>query len=289
MEFLLGIDGGGTSCRALLSSLGGQEIARGQAGSANVNTDQTGTCHSIQQAIKNAFDTSGWPYDLSCIKSACIGLAGVNVLGEQEKAGFLDRLGIDAVRLTTDTHIALEGAHEGRDGIIAILGTGSALLKREGDVFTSLGGWGFQLGDQAGGAFMGREALRRTLLAHDGILEESSFTRSLLAHFSFKPENIVEFSGAAKPQDYAAFMPLLLEHWTQNDPVATLILEESAAYIKDAFKRLNENRSLPIALLGGISSPFYGILEKALSPCLQRPKGDALQGAVLLARQREHS
>ncbi len=42
MNFVLGIDGGGTSCRAALATVDGAVVGRAKSGAANIRTDLTG-------------------------------------------------------------------------------------------------------------------------------------------------------------------------------------------------------------------------------------------------------
>ena len=48
MTFLLGIDGGGTGCRAALATAAGDIIGRGKSGAANIRTDLTGARENIR-------------------------------------------------------------------------------------------------------------------------------------------------------------------------------------------------------------------------------------------------
>ena len=59
MTFVLGIDGGGTSCRAALATLSGDIVGRGKSGAANIRTDLTGARENIADAARQAFLDAG--------------------------------------------------------------------------------------------------------------------------------------------------------------------------------------------------------------------------------------
>ena len=69
--------------------------------------------------------------------------------------------------IVSDADAALEGAFAGGPGIIIISGTGSIALGKDsfGKVARS-GGYGYLLGDEGSGFWIGREAMRRCLDEH---------------------------------------------------------------------------------------------------------------------------
>ena len=56
---LLGVDGGGTSCRARIADLDGTILGEGFAGSANPRTGLDSACNAIMQATRAAMDKAG--------------------------------------------------------------------------------------------------------------------------------------------------------------------------------------------------------------------------------------
>ncbi|TIM62324.1 MAG: N-acetylglucosamine kinase, partial [Mesorhizobium sp.] len=59
MKFVLGIDGGGTSCRAALATADGTVVGRAKSGAANIRTDLTGARANIVEAARQAFVAAG--------------------------------------------------------------------------------------------------------------------------------------------------------------------------------------------------------------------------------------
>src|SRR6218665_2644017 len=54
-DYIIGIDGGGTSCRAAVADRQGIILGRGKSGAANILTDPNNAIISITEAAKAAF------------------------------------------------------------------------------------------------------------------------------------------------------------------------------------------------------------------------------------------
>ena len=283
MTYLLGIDGGGTTCRAALATADGTVIARARSGSANIHTNFAGARENIIDAARQAFAEAG--IDLARMSEArvVLGLAGANVgtHGRQLEA----TLPFARSRVETDAMIALEGAVGGGDGAIAILGTGTAYLGRRDGVARPIGGWGFLIGDHGSGAQLGRELMERTLLAHDGVGMASPLTDEVLAVFQGDPGNIVGFAATAKPGDFGGFAPKVFEHAARGDAVAEAILARGQAIIEASLTRFALGPDEPLSLLGGLAPLYEPRLSEPLRRLVRPPLQDALGGAVSMARR----
>ncbi|MGB3418300.1 MAG: N-acetylglucosamine kinase [Mesorhizobium sp.] len=281
MDFVLGIDGGGTSCRAALARADGVVLGRAKAGAANIRTDLTGARTSIVEAARRAFAEAGQDPDLVSRTPAVLGLAGANVGTYRQQLQAI--LPFSRSRVETDAEIALEGAVGAGDGAMAILGTGSAYMVRKGGKSRAIGGWGFQVGDQGSGARVGRDLLEQTLLAYDGIREGSSLTREMLAVFRDRPEDVVEFTTNAKPGDFGGFAPKVFDHAQKGDAVAVWIVDRAVADVEAALGALDLSDDAPLCLLGGLAPLYAPRLSERFRGLLREPLGDALSGAVRMA------
>ncbi|MER8660941.1 N-acetylglucosamine kinase [Mesorhizobium sp. M1148] len=281
MKFVLGIDGGGTSCRAALATGDGVVIGRAKSGAANIRTDLTGARTHIVEAARQAFIAAGQDPDLIPQTPAILGLAGANVGTYRQQLESI--LPFSISRVETDAEIALEGAVGSGDGAMAILGTGTAYMARKGGTSRAIGGWGFQVGDQGSGARIGRDLLEQTLLAHDGVRPRSALTDSMMAIFRNNPEDVVEFTTNAKPGDFGGFAPKVFEHAEKGDSVANWIVDKSVADVEASLHALDLSDDAPLCLLGGLA-PLYGPrLSQRYQALLKAPLDDALGGAVQMA------
>lgn len=281
MTFLLGIDGGGTTCRAALATPDGTIVARAKSGSANIHTNLAGARENIIDAARLAFAEAGMDAGLIAETPALLGLAGANVgtNGRQLEAMLPFKRSI----VETDAMIALEGAVGSGDGAIAILGTGTAYLGRRSGEARPIGGWGFLIGDQGSGAQIGRELLERTLLAYDGTGPASPLTDEILAVFKGDPSNIVSFAATAKPGDFGGFAPKVFDHAAKGDTIAEAILARGQAVIEASLLRFGLQPGEPLSLLGGLAPLYEARLSKPLRALVRPPLQDALGGAVSMA------
>ena len=281
MNFVLGIDGGGTSCKAALATADGVVLARAKSGAANIRTDLANARANIVEAARLAFVEAGHDPDLIPETTAVLGLAGANVGTYRQRLEAI--LPFRASRVVTDAEIALEGAVGGGDGAIAILGTGTAYLSRRNGNTHPIGGWGFQVGDQASGARVGRDLLEQTLLAYDGIRPASPLTREIMAVFRDDPAEVVEFTTNAKPGDFGGFAPKVFDHAGKGDAVARWIVDKAVSDIGAALAALDLAGSDPLCLLGGLAPLYAPLLSARYQPLLRTPLDDALGGAASMA------
>ncbi|TKB85335.1 MAG: N-acetylglucosamine kinase [Mesorhizobium sp.] len=281
MEFVLGIDGGGTSCRAALATADGSVLGRAKSGAANIRTDLTGARANIVDAAQQAFVAAGRDPGLIPQTPAVLGLAGANVGTYRQQLEAI--LPFRISRVETDAEIALEGAVGSGDGAMAILGTGTAYMARKQGKSRAIGGWGFQVGDQGSGARIGRDLLEQTLLAYDGIRQGSPLTEVMLAIFRNNPEDVVEFTTNAKPGDFGGFAPKVFEHAEKGDVVAIWILDKAVADVEAALGVLDLGSDDPLCLLGGLAPLYAPRLSARYRALLKPPLDDALGGAVQMA------
>ncbi len=285
-ELAIGIDGGGSSCRAAVADRSGKILGRGTAGPANILSNLQGSLENIILAAKEALRDAALPPETVSSVSAVVGVAGANVgdYGSRiEKAlPFADG------KVVTDALIALQGALGDSNGVIGAFGTGSVYNARRNGTISGIGGWGFIVGDQASGARLGRDLLERSLLAYDKVRPGSALTGRIMAEFGNDPEKLVEFAHVSKPKDFARYAPVIFDHANNNDEVAVGIVSEAAAAIGENLDALTWPDCPAICLLGGLARAYRPWLAKRHAALLAEPKGDVLQGAVELAVKRLH-
>src|SRR5688572_29035010 len=190
---LLGVDGGGTRCRARLTSWAGDVLGESVAGPANIRFGLEQSFVAVLQATAECLEKADLPLGDAERIVACLALAGASEPDELAKARAYKNPFHKAL-ITTDAHAACTGAHGGRDGAIIIVGTGSIGWGMRHGRAVRVGGWGFPLSDEGSGAWLGREALRRVLLAHDSRAEWSGLLTSLFKKFHGNPHEIVRWS-----------------------------------------------------------------------------------------------
>lgn len=281
MDFVVGIDGGGTSCRAAIADGRGRLLAQARSGSANIRTDLEGARENIMAAVREAAAAAGVAPEALDRSVAVLGLAGGNVGDYAARLEAL--LPFQRSIIVSDGLIALHGALGPHDGVVAIVGTGSIFVSRKRDKVRSIGGWGFQVGDLGGGARLGRQLLEEVLLAHDGVRAASALTAEVMAMFDDDPRTIVDRVRDASPGLYGGFAPLLIASAAAGDPVAEAILDAGCRDIERMLAAIVEPGTHRLCLLGGLAETYSQRLGERFRAILRPPLGDALQGAVAMA------
>lgn len=281
MRLFMGIDGGGTSCRAVVAAAQGTILGRGDAGSANIWSDAEGAVASIRAAAEAALAAAGRAGDWAEVR-AVLGLAGANLPQALSRLEGLPPFA--EARIVTDAMIALKGALGQADGIGLVTGTGSVFGVQLDGVVRFIGGWGFRLGDQASGGCMGRALLTRALLAQDGLLPREPLLREVVDEAG-GPEALVARMTDAPAADHAAYMPRLLRAAEAGEGTAQAILAEADQELVCAIECLGKGRpDLPICCLGGLGPVFAQRLALVYPGRIRPAVGTALDGALALAR-----
>jgi glucosamine kinase len=286
--FFIGIDGGASSCRARLRDLGGNLLGEGCSGPANIHLDLDLAKESVRAASRAAIRAAGFEERILHRVHAGLGLAGAGLKSacEQLRAGLSS---FASTVVATDAYIAWLGAHQGGNGGIVILGTGSCGLAIFDGRRIEVGGWGAEISDEAGGQRMGREALRRTLWTFDGRAERTKLSELILDRYRRDPANIVSFAASATPAQYAELAPLIFEYASHNDPLAVELVQEAAEAAVRIIDRLIAGGASAISLIGGLAEPLASWLPSRLHSFLSAPQSDPLDGAILMARQAVNS
>jgi glucosamine kinase len=283
-DLFLGVDGGGTGCRVRLVDAAGTRIGEGKAGAANIRLGLDASWDQILRATDQALAEAGLDRAALPRIHAGLGLAGITGPADAARVVAAAPPFADAAA-ETDAHTACLGAFEGRDGAILILGTGSAGYALVGGTSHPIGGWGFEISDDGSGAQLGREAVRAAVRAYDGLAAQSDFTLEIMARLGGHPPDVVRWVNGAKPGDYGSLAPLAIEYARRGDPVAADLVRQAVGHVENFIRRLIELGAGRVALMGGLAPVLEGWLDAATRRVLAQAEGDAMDGAVLLARR----
>ncbi len=170
--YILGLDCGGTSSQALLTTVDGRVLGHGQGGPANYTVDGLdGVVSSVlegtSQCLKQAGLESSTLHEQGVVLALGVSGAGRETEVAEIKKGFED-LGFKHVVVRHDAHISLLGALGGADGVVVISGTGSIAYGLRNEQSSRVGGWGFLLGDEGGSFWIALRALQQVMWGHDG-------------------------------------------------------------------------------------------------------------------------
>jgi len=278
--YFIGVDGGGSGTRARVLAADGRFVGEGEAGPSGLSQGVAQAWAHVQEAIAAAF--GGTP----AAAGECalgLGLAGAHDAALRAAcATAAPRYG--ALVVDTDSHAALLGAHGGRPGIVVIAGTGSIgeALYANGRRRVC-GGWGFPVGDEGSGAWLGLRAMAVAQRAADGRGSAGPLARAVWQHAGGSDETTLRaWCLGAGQQRYARLAPLVFDH-EAADPAAARLIERALDAIAAMACALDA--TLPVATTGSIGKRLAPRLPRPLSERIVAPAGDALDGALRLARQ----
>jgi glucosamine kinase len=281
----LGIDGGGTRCRARIEDESGRVLGEASSGPATTRVGIEKAWRSIMEATEAAAAQARLSYEDFARMHAAIGLAGLGRRGAEAALKNIAHPFATTVFIT-DGMAACLGAHSGADGAIVVAGTGSVGVGLIGGREIRIAGYGFPVSDEGSGADIGLQVVRLALRAADRRFELTPLLSEVLAAFDSDPYQAVAWSEEARATDYAAFAPIVMRHANFGDPVGRRIVERAADAIGDLLDLFLARGIDRLSLVGGLSDAITPWLTPDLRDRLKRPDADAAAGALLVARGR---
>ncbi|SDA60847.1 N-acetylglucosamine kinase [Mesorhizobium qingshengii] len=283
-HYFLGVDGGGTGCRARIEDANGTILGQGLSGPATTRLGIDAAWASIAKAFGTAIEEAGFGPAQSARIRAGIGLAGIGRKGALEALRAIAHP-FASIDFVSDGVGACLGAHSGLDGAIVIAGTGSIGLGFVEGRDLRVGGYGFPISDEGSGADLGLKAVQLALRAHDGRHEPTALLAEVMQRFESDPMEAVAWMDRASATDYAALAPMVMRHADQGDPVGRRIVQSAAEQIDTLVRVLFEKGAPRVTLLGGLSSPIEPWLSPDVRRRLKPADGDAVSGAIILAKR----
>ncbi|WP_159981471.1 MULTISPECIES: BadF/BadG/BcrA/BcrD ATPase family protein [unclassified Novosphingobium] len=282
MTYFLGIDAGGSNCRARLINAAGAVIGHGKSGTANARIGMDALYETLKDTADQAVAEAGLTTAQRAQIHAGMGIAGMTRPGVREALEALD-FGFASAAYSTDALIANLGAHGGQDGAILIIGTGSAAQVRlNGEDFT-IGGYGFPISDEGSGAALGLSAMRHALRALDGRTRKTPLSAAVTERFDHDTVRAIAWMDHASPRDYGTFAPLVMDYAEADDAIARSIVEHAAGHIERFIETIFERGATRCTLVGGLAPRMSRWLRWRTVEKLSDPLGDSLDGAMRLA------
>lgn len=227
---VLGIDAGGTKTVCLLADGSGNVLNAARSGGANLQAvgelELEKTLHAVMDEAVG--DRAAAP------AAICLGIAGVD--REEDAAlvrGIMKRIGFKMkVTVTNDALVALVAGAGHQPGIVIIAGTGSIAYgrSRRGEAARA-GGWGYVLGDEGSGYWLGRFALQSVVRQSDGRGPATLLTPLVLSHFGVaRVKDLVHevYYRRLAPSAIASVAKHVQAAFEAGDRVAAALLEQGA-------------------------------------------------------------
>jgi N-acetylglucosamine kinase-like BadF-type ATPase len=268
---VLGIDVGGTKTTCLLSNEEGRVVESARGSGANLQAVGELELEKVLHAVmeETVAHQSVTP------AAICLGIAGVDRPDDAAVVrGIMSRIGYKArILVVNDALIALRAAVAGGPGMVIVAGTGSIVYGCDSDDFAArAGGWGYVLGDEGSGYWIGRLALRAIVREADGRGAPTSLTRRVLAHFGVdRPDELLQtvYHEDFKPAVVAALATHVQQARDSGDAVASGILTRAAQELVGAAASVAAQLNMagdefPCVLAGGMFKAVPWLREEVM-------------------------
>jgi N-acetylglucosamine kinase-like BadF-type ATPase len=301
-RLFVGIDLGGSGTRAALADAEGSLLASGRGPAVGHKSGSAG-----RRSLGRALDAALAPIGQAIVAEACVihaGATGLSIPGRREALHLelTSRFPRAQVQVSNDALIALWGGLAGREGVAVLAGTGSIALARSADGREArAGGWGYLLGDEGGGQWLGRGALSLYLQVLEGRVGPSTLTELVggaVAALTVSDVLGWFYGGSDQVTRLAALAPLVARAAEAGDQSADDMLcrasEALSELVVSAARQLWPAvvpEPLNVACCGGVwqagrvlAAPFAAALAARLTSAAVRPALlPPAAGAILLA------
>ncbi|GAB3748583.1 BadF/BadG/BcrA/BcrD ATPase family protein [Nocardiopsis nanhaiensis] len=285
----MGVDAGGTTTRALVTTLGGERLGEGWAGGANPNThgaERAG--EQLTEAVGTALDRAG-PWAREAVAAGVIGLAGASALRDgnvrARMEGALAKAGLEpsGQEFTGDDTVAFASGTLERDGTVLIAGTGAIATRIEGRRRgRSADGMGWLIGDEGSAFWIGHQAAKETArqLSLGGELSPLARTVAKRVIPGQRPNdtdrwpeeharNFARTLTSGPPVGLAELAPLVTDAHALHDRAAEVIVNAAAGHLAQSVHQVRvPGEHLPVVLAGSVlahSAPVREALTHKLT------------------------
>ncbi|MFB4167756.1 N-acetylglucosamine kinase [Virgibacillus sp. JSM 102003] len=304
MEYVAGIDGGGTKTKAVIADMDGIIVAETTAGPTNPNVmSRENLIQTLEMMFKDL--KAQFPEAFEHISGLFAGISGVgNAAAKADLEGILEQMvpiGVP-VCVEADTVNALYSGTYGEPGIVQISGTGSITYgmnhQSERD---RVGGWGYLFGDEGSGYDIGRQGIIAALKASDGRGKKTNLLEMICTSFAVThPYDLIQriYASPTPKSEISPVSKLVFEAYKQNDLVAKEIIANTMSDLSISIRTLygklfKPDEEVKVVLCGGVFSDEE-VLPRLLETDLQdyknvkitipvmSPVGGSIIGAYLL-------
>jgi N-acetylglucosamine kinase len=279
MNVMLAIDGGGSRTRCLAIDHTGCVVGSGTSGASNhllVTLDIVKA--SLEEAITTALAQERLKRtDIACVSA---GLAGVDYdgSGAVEMEALLRELGFTRTVINADMVIAHAGALGGGPGVLALAGTGSAILGIDATGRrVKVGGWGPAYGDEGSAYRIAQSALTAAARAYDGRGPQTALLPAItkaLGLLDFKETVARIYTEKMEPREIASLSPMAYQLAEAGDEVARNIFlqagEDLAEGVTAALRQISLTDAPKIVSYQGALLTACSLVRERLSEILRQ-------------------
>lgn len=253
----MGIDGGGSTLRVVIVDHDLKTCAYEERGTANPNViGRDAATALIREAVASCL--AACPV---AIRAVGIGVAGAAAFYAADwlTATLREVLPDSAIVPSSDNEIALTGAMGKRDGMLLLAGTGSVGygVNPAGESL-QVGGWGYRLGDEGSGYWMGIQAIKRVIRAYDHGEPFPVLWEAIQRHYAIQqPKELVEavYLNPTPVPKAAGLAQAIFEAAQAGDPPSQHIVQQAAVHLAELAWAMEHRLGIPaqeVVFAGGL-------------------------------------
>ena len=255
----LGIDGGSSSAKWTLIDQSGAIKSKGSSNPIDGHLYRVESQEKMEKFLLELRQELG---NLNP-DHITIGITGLGSIKKIEEY-FLKAFPGAKLSIGTDVALAYRSEFKDGEGIYLYAGTGSIAvhITKTGEEI-SIGGWGYLLGDEGAGYWIGREALRHLMTQIEELSSLDELSTSISQAVGGKEwSSIRQFVYSKDRSAIAGLTPIVANCASNGSKSAVAILDNAANYLAELALRMEarlKSVNMPIAFGGGIASPALGI------------------------------
>ncbi|MCW6110752.1 N-acetylglucosamine kinase [Clostridium sporogenes] len=254
MDYVIGVDAGGTKTEAIAYDLKGHELIKKVTGFGNLVLNEKEAINNILNSIKTCIDK----LSKEGLKKIYIGAAGMEVANNAYviEKNIKENFHAD-VLVINDGELALKAVLKGQDGILTIAGTGSICIGIRNNIKDKCGGWGHLLGDEGSGYSIAINALKRMIYEEELKLEKSKLHKEILKELNIRStDEICAFVYSSTKDKIASLTTLISKLGEEGEENAIDILKKEGKALgvitERVYKRLNFENKCLIGVKGSV-------------------------------------
>lgn len=254
----IGVDAGGSHTEVAVAGDDGKVLARAEGAGAAMRPGAAETSAAvIAEVARRAATEAGVTLP---VERAVVGAAGAGRAPEStDLAAALQAAGVARhAQVMGDGELALLAAFGDQPGILINAGTGSIGYARDpAGRLHRAGGYGWQMGDEGGGYWLGRRALAAAGRVHDGRDKPSRLPQRLVRALGLRDfDDLVRWAVLASPAEVASLAQSLLDAAHEGESLARSVVRDAAAELVDlAFalsRHFSSAREIAVVTMGGL-------------------------------------
>lgn len=253
----LGIDAGATATKWSLYD-DNNEVGAGLLPAMDAHLYRESSLERFHQNF-NELKLATEKFKIEGITLGITGLSDISIIKHE-----ISRFFQCEITVMSDIELAYRANFNDSQGILLYAGTGSVSLTiNTFGEFIKVGGWGYLLGDEGAGYWIGREAIRSALFAIERgkPIQKDSLNQTILNNIGANDwDGVKQFVYGKERFEVAQLARIVLQMCELGDSTAREISDNAGAHLSDLVARTDlaiGNKNSMIVFTGGVSKSKY--------------------------------